>query len=441
VNKLFRISPLLAGILLGMLPVSVIQAATFGTYDPRSLAMGGTGVSQANIDHAAYYNPALLSVAQDDDDFSLLLPTIGIRAYDPKDLIEAVEKYQDGKYETTFNNSVDSYNNAVTPTEKVAAAKAAAASSKQLVDSLINMSDKELDFEIHAGVGVAIPSKGLGFAITGSGRLMGGAVLNVTPEDQLLLNKYVDALNCAALLADNPADPCGPVELAKTDPVLNPDGSLKDPKGKLTSNARLQGIMVLEGGLSMAHEFESLDNWSIGITPKTTQVTTYDFKIDIENADLDKEKGELEYEDSNIDIGIAKRLTEGWKFGMVVKNAVKKEYKTVLGNTIVLEPTARAGISHHTNWTTIALDVDLTENERTGLTKEKTQYAALGMEFDLSLIQLRVGARHNMSAEDDREADMLSAGIGLYIFGFHADLGVAKNDDELAAALQLGFQF
>lgn len=125
----------------------------------------------------------------------------------------------------------------------------------------------------------------------------------------------------------------------------------------------------------------------------------------------------------------------------MVKNAVKKEYKTVLGNTIVLEPTARAGISHHTNWTTIALDVDLTENERLGLTGEKTQYAAIGMEFDLSLVQLRVGARHNMSAEAERESNILSAGVGLYVFGFHLDAGVAQNDDEVAAAIQLGFQF
>jgi len=440
VNKIMRFIPVFLGILIGMLP-ALVNAATFGSYDPRSLAMGGAGVSHANIDHAAYYNPALLSVAQEDDDFSLLAPTIGIRAYDPDELLDALDAYQDGQYETTFNNAIDDFNAAPTLAEKEAAATVAASSARQLVDGLINISDKALDFELHAGLGLAIPSKGLGFAVTGSGRLMGGIVLKVTDEDQALLNKYVDAINCAALLASNPADPCGPVQLAVTDPVLNPDGSLKDPQGNLTSYASIQGIAIIEGGVSIAHEFESLDNWSIGITPKTVQVTTYDYKVGVENADFDTEAGELDYEDTNIDIGLAKRISEGWKVGLVVKNAVKKEYKTVLGNTIVLEPTARAGISHHTNWTTIALDVDLTENESIGLTGEKTQYAALGMEFDLALLQLRVGARHNMSVEGDREANILSAGVGLYIIGLHIDAGVAKNDDEVAAAIQLGFQF
>ena len=124
-----------------------------------------------------------------------------------------------------------------------------------------------------------------------------------------------------------------------------------------------------------------------------------------------------------------------------MKNARKKEYKTIRGNTILLEPAARTGISHHTNWTTIALDLDLTENQRTGLTGEKTQYAALGIEFDLSLVQLRVGARHNLSAEDGRDANLYSAGVGLYLVGVHADLAVARSEDEAAAALQVGFQF
>jgi hypothetical protein len=87
------------------------------------------------------------------------------------------------------------------------------------------------------------------------------------------------------------------------------------------------------------------------------------------------------------------------------------------------------------------MDVDLTENDRTGLTGEKTQYVALGMEFDISLFQFRLGVRRNLSAQQDRPEDMLSAGLGIYIFGFHADLGLARNDDEAAAALQLGFQF
>lgn len=395
--------------------VNQLQAATFGSYDPRSLAMGGTGVSHANIDHAAYFNPALLSVAQEDDDYSLLIPTIGIRAYDPDEVLDAVEAHQDGNYETALSDSIDTFNNAA-PADKPALAQEVSDDAQRLLDSYEIMSGKSLDFEVHAGVGMAIPGKGLGMAVTASGRVMGGIVLNLSQADKDLLQKYIDL-----------------------DPSVY-DGSTFDP-ADLTSTATVRGASIIEGGLSLSHEFESLGNWSIGITPKTVRVDTYDYEVAVEESEIDEDTGKLSYDDTNIDIGVAKRISEGWKVGLVVKNVVKKEYKTVLGNTIVLEPTARLGISHHTNWTTLALDVDLTENDRTGLTGEKTQYVALGMEFELSLVQLRVGARHNMSAEADRESNMLSAGVGLYVVGFHVDAGVARNDDEVAAAVQLGFQF
>ncbi len=434
-NKISRFIPVFLGMLLGMLPV-LTNAATFGSYDPRSLAMGGTGVSHANIDHAAYYNPALLSVAQEDDDFSLLIPTIGVRAYDPDKLLDALESHQDGNYETAVDNSMDNLDTATAggvPSEIQTAAIEAASTTQRLLDSYVNISDKALDFELHAGVGMAIPSKSLGFAVSASGRVMGGVVLNITDADRILIQRYVDEMQYVATngVASDTGVYVGGV----------PSNGFIDLQPRLTSNASVRGAMIIEGGLSLSHEFESLDNWSIGITPKTVQINTYDYLVSIENSEIDEDKGKLSYDDQNIDIGFAKKISEGWKFGLVVKNAVKKEYKTVLGNTIVLEPTARAGISHHTNWTTVALDVDLTENDRTGLTGEKTQYAALGMEFDLSLIQLRIGARHNMSTEANRESNILSAGVGLYLIGFHLDAGVAKNDDEAAAAVQLGFQF
>lgn len=406
---------------------SNLQAATFGSYDPRSLAMGGTGVSHANIDHAAYFNPALLSVAQDDDDYSLLIPSLGVRVYDPDDLLEAVEAHQDGNFETKMSDSITAFE----ASPSITNAQDIAGNAQRLKDSYDSISGKKLDAELHAAVGMAVPGKGLGMAVTASGRIMGGVVLNVSEIDRTMAQQYIDAANDYA--ADGAVNGSYP---------LAHDGSkFRSIEGRLTSTATVRGVKIIEGGLSLSHEFESLDNWSIGITPKTVQVATYDYEVAVENSELDEDAGTLDYDDQNIDIGLAKRISEGWKVGLVVKNAIKKEYKTVLGNNISLEPTIRAGISHHTNWTTVALDVDLTENDRIGLTGEKTQYAAIGMEFDISLIQLRVGARHNLSAESDREANILSAGVGLYIVGFHLDVGVAKNDDEAAAALQLGFQF
>ena len=55
---------LLAASLAAGLTISLsAQAAPFGIYDPRSLAMGGVGVTMATARNANFYNPAMLSAS------------------------------------------------------------------------------------------------------------------------------------------------------------------------------------------------------------------------------------------------------------------------------------------------------------------------------------------------------------------------------------------
>jgi len=418
-----------------LLDQTAVHAASFGHFDPRSLAMGGTGVSSALSASAAYYNPALLSAVEEDNDFTLLVPTIGARLYDPQNLISSMEDYQDGKFETTFNNAIDTFND-VALIDKISEASNVTAATQQLLNGLKTLDDKVLDFEVHGGVSLAVPNKTLGVGIIGTGRVMGGVVLDITDDDTALIQKYLDTLEYVA---------SGTASGTLHTDIYN-DGTKKfeDPEGKLTSKALLRGATVIENGISLAHEFESLEKLSIGITHKTVSVTTFDYDIGVENAELDDDavdNGQLEYNNTNFDLGFAKSLTRHWRMGLVIKNVLKKQYQTVLGHTIVLRPQKRIGISHHTNLTTLAVDLDLDRNESIGLTGETTQYAAVGMELDLSLIQLRLGARHNLKAAGNVESNAISAGVGLYIFGLHADVGVAVNDDELEAAAQLGIQF
>jgi len=425
VNKSLRF--IFISLLSFALTTLTAHAASFGNFDPRSLAMGGTGVSSANIDHATYYNPALLSIADEDDDFSLLVPTVGVRAFDPEELLDALEAYQDGQYETTFNNAINGYNAGNT------SAADAATATEQLLNGLNSLSGKALDIEVHGGVNLAIPSKSLGIGVLAQFRAMAGINLNVTAADTNLIQRYIDTLVWLDTGSGTP-------DLTLYD---SGSGDFYDPAG-LTSSANLIGAYILEGGVALSHEFDFLGGISIGIVPKTVQVTTFDYSSAVEQADTDGDgsgANELEYSDSNIDVGIAKKLNENWKVGFVTKNLISKEYKTVLGNTIEIKPQSRVGISHHTNWTVFALDVDVTENESIGYTREKTRFVALGAELDFSLLQLRLGYRHNLSAEGDAEAGIASAGVGLYILGLHLDLGVAGSDDETEAALQLGIQF
>jgi len=399
------------------------HAASFGNFDPRSLAMGGTGVSSSTSSNASYYNPAVLSMVQQDDDFSLTAPIVGIRGYDPKDMLDSFEAYQDGQYETAFSNSIDAFN----ASPSTATAGDAATKGQQLLNGLISLSNKELDFEVHGGLNLAIPGKGLGMAVHASVRGMGGLVLNISSADTTVMQTYIDTLN---VLAGGGSPGANAVFNGTTFTLPS-----------MTSDAHILGVSLIEGGLSLSHEFDIFGGVSIGITPKVVQVTTFDYVVGIETANTSTEASKRTYDDTNLDVGIAKQLSESWKFGMVTKNIMAKDYDTALGNTIKIKPQTRVGLSHHTNWSTFALDMDLTENESIGLTGQKTKYLAFGMELDLSLLQLRAGIRRNLAATGAEVPDVLSAGVGLYLLGAHVDIGVAGNEDEIEAAVQLGLQF
>jgi hypothetical protein len=138
--------------------------------------------------------------------------------------------------------------------------------------------------------------------------------------------------------------------------------------------------------------------------------------------------------------------------GLVAKNLISKEYETesnpntatglTTKTTVSLDTQFRAGISHSTEWTVVAVDLDLMENDPVAFEKP-TQYASVGAEFDLfDTLQLRAGYRTNLSMSD---ASVVSAGIGLSPFGLHLDIAAMANPSdpkkEAGAALELGFYF
>lgn len=67
-------------------------ALPFMPMDARGLAMGGTGVASSRLAHSQAYNPSLLTKAEEDDDFSILFPQIGIVFSDEGDVINDGKK-------------------------------------------------------------------------------------------------------------------------------------------------------------------------------------------------------------------------------------------------------------------------------------------------------------------------------------------------------------
>lgn len=81
------------GTLIGVLSMQA-HSATFGVFDARSAAMGGTGVASSQIVSAPFYNPAMLSSQRAEEDFSLLAG-VGVAAADDDNLLDHLSKFAD----------------------------------------------------------------------------------------------------------------------------------------------------------------------------------------------------------------------------------------------------------------------------------------------------------------------------------------------------------
>ncbi len=405
-----------------LLACAQAQAVPYGSVDPRSFAMGSTGVASGTAGNAGFVNPALLAAARDEEDFALELPILYVRINDPDELIDEIDNYQNANLETNLTNSIDAYLNA--PTNANAAQVGSDADA--LLQQLLKMTNKTLEGELVGGLVIGIPSKKVGASLTISSRGVGGGLLEVTDEDQNRINQIIaDAQTGTVALATNP------------DVVDQAAGN--DLVDKLTSNLQTRGAVLTEVGLSLAREFTiGGHEIAFGITPKLVQVTTFDYKLDVNTATFDAELGKKEYSNFNMDIGIAKDYRNGWKVGFAIKNLISQEYTTVLGNKVLIDPQARVGVSHQTEWVAVALDVDLNAADPVGYDSQ-TQYVGIGAELDLwDTVQVRIGYRHNLK---DSDTSVPTVGIGFSPFGVHVDLAAAANDNEVAVSGQLGFRF
>jgi hypothetical protein len=188
-------------------------------------------------------------------------------------------------------------------------------------------------------------------------------------------------------------------------------------------------------------------------------IKTFNYVANIEGDEIEnKEIKETEqnFADFNLDIGAAYQFgsSKQWQAGIVVKNLLSKEYNTesnaygTTGNeetsktTISLDTQLRGGISHTTDWSVVAFDLDLMENAPLAF-EEPTKYAAIGAELDLyDKLQLRIGYRKNLSVSNSAVA---SVGLGFSSSGIHLDIAAMANpndrEKEAGVALELGFYF
>jgi len=442
-----------------LLVTTASLAVSFNSFDPKSMAMGGAGVAVANPGSAPFFNPALISIADIDDDFALELPVMGARVFDPDDFVDSVDDFDDTVMDR-LDDEINTYNGSPGTSGPIIGA------INDVNDEVRTLSDKPFQFEGGAGVVLAIPGEKFGMAFSTSGSASFSGVLEYEDADTVtdLTTDMLELDNC---YAGPPADFANCITVpdkfnyVDTDPLSPTFGDVvftaqsdTGDDSDIKSKVRVVGVVLAEAGLTFSREMAMFGTEvAVGVTPKMVSVTVFDYEANADSAesdDIDGEDYSVDYDDFNLDVGVAMNYKNGWRSGFVIKNLIAQDYdamntdpvsgvETATGRTISLKPQARVGISHTNDWSTVSLDVDLTENEGLGLADDNSQYVALGIELNaLDWAQIRLGYRAD-TANSDR--DVMSAGFGVSPFGVHIDLAVAGNADEVGASFQLGFRF
>lgn len=219
-------------------------------------------------------------------------------------------------------------------------------------------------------------------------------------------------------------------------------GIIEDSVDVLLSDLTFTGVEVTELGISIARKFGNL---SIGITPKTQDVTSYDAVTDIANnsdvgdiIDIATTTGKTEHgSTTNLDVGLVYKVTENWKVGAVMRNALSEDYTTFNSKKVTLDPQTRAGIAYTGDTITFAVDYDIAKNDPIIAGGEETQYLNAGVELDLAdFFQLRAGMSTNTANSAAEET--YSIGLGFTIVAVQLDIAAVGNDNSVSAFVQVG---
>ncbi|MDH3327507.1 MAG: conjugal transfer protein TraF [Gammaproteobacteria bacterium] len=410
--------------------------ASFQAQDPRALGMGGVGAAAANSAQAHFYNPSLLVNARESESFNFEIPaTAGLT--DPDNLLDSIDDFTTKKYIDSFSIALTSINEKIKqqietpgslqPSDLIIVRDNLIVASENLQTGINNLSNKSLIGNANLGLMTSSPNGKIGWAGYLNVWVDAGATLYVDPRDDAAITDYIGVikgLNSLTSLIDIGA------------------GGLPDPVKSLYSKLTLDAVIVKEFGISLAIPYQ-LNNYSfdVGITPKYMSIQTYSYERTLEESEKNSEvfdfNNSMDYSSFNLDLGLSKKLTENWKSGLVIKNLIPQSFDTLGGSKITIDPAARIGTSYQNNWATVAADIDLTKN-KSPIDEAESRYLALGTELDVWLVKLRLGYKTNLAVSNN---NIISTGLGLYLFGLNIDAAVAAGKTDINAGLQVGLQW
>ncbi len=256
------------------------------------------------------------------------------------------------------------------------------------------------------------------------------------PQYQADIQTWVDDVETEA----NAVNSQSTVVQNELDDVTNYNGNLfsggtfnEPTTDDLLTNIDVVGANITELGISVAREFEYMgETFAAGITPKFQSIIVFEDNISMSSAedefgnttfDQYVESNQTEYYTGNIDVGVAKNWPEvlhgNVRAGLVIKDLIPQTFESDSGSKLSIGPKMRIGGAHETRWTTLAADLDITENQplKYGV---PTRYLGLGGEFNAwNWFKLRAGYRNNLSVSDSH---VFTTGLGITPFGVGLEL-------------------
>lgn len=416
---------------------STASAAPFAPFDPRAAGMGGTGVASAKTASAALFNPAMLSAQVEGDRFQVALG-LGAQVADEDEMVDQLDNLQ-----TTLDEldrliaTIDTSNIFVNTSN--ADLTRIGEQTTTLSGQFTQIDGDSANVIPAAGLAIGIAGKKIGVGVFASlnGQLSISTTVDRYDTDRLnLLGTILEdgIVDSAELNNSSVVDTNGvPQPLFNTASQTVVDFS----DFNSASSATAVGVAIVEVGVALSRQYTLANGGllSAGVTPKSVDVITYEYTANTESfEDADIEDFEATDSGFDLDIGAVYKTSADapWQFGAVAKNLIGGNYKTIAGRKIDVDMQLRAGVARMTKRTTLAVDLDLTENTGTTGT-DATQFLAFGAEYDLKFLQLRAGYRANLAGGD--VADVMTAGLGLG----PVDLTAVVSDNTLGAYLNLGF--
>jgi hypothetical protein len=427
------------------------QAISFGTYDARSLAMGGTGTAVGKPEQAAFYNPALLGFHNKDEDDSrdgrFYMPILLVQA---SDSVETAADAYDDNLEDRLSQAVGLYNQG----QAQAAASGVSNVARDLRRTLNDIAGKDLNLDGFVGLSVSEPSLFEGGALYIGARFMAVGASTVADSDMELLDRYIEAMDSVAAGTD-PA-----IVIATYPDLFDGNGNLIDTTTNLTSSADVGALAIGEWGVALGKSWDAGDHKiALGVTPKLMRVDAFRDSLDFtaETQDVgNTEEAEDSFSDTrtthtsfNMDLGISAKLFDHYIVSLAAKDLFKKSFDTkgdpdpitgeaTTGLPVKLTPRYRLGLAYVKNALSIGLDYDLKESEP--MARELgTQELSLGAEYMLfNSLALRAGYKTD---QGEGGASSSSFGIGWRLNRFVVDAAYSTGGDLRAGALQLGWTF